>query len=465
MAKRILLVDDDSTTRDTLRRLLERYAPTLDLTEAKTGAEAVGLLEKERFDLIISDLMRPGVDGRELHRLVRTGEGHAQIPFLFLTAVPLPPPSDPRDHVLPKPFFAKDLLERVRRILGEAPRSETRKLSAKELEEDRGATRMKTSQFVARRFAKLFEGRYVRILQRTSRPVAVDLIQRHLLFSRVLSEYNLSEYLFKDTGEISIEVEEVPALPGRHALHFFVLLRSENPRIPVERVLIPWVPEFLLARSTGELTAREEVQRTVDYLRAVYLSRDLDIPDEAILGNKIEIDRIEVLAHDTIGAHRFANMLVHLKIEKRRFGKLSRWADEGLEEVLASRGEPALLQKSLVEATLGLEELSDLFPDRQEFTKAAAYVSATSLLVRHAHSPLFRGSECPERILDPADVPIEDFALEPEESVSIDDPLGKILNDDDHWAGLLSQFFFPGTPSPGYKLYAVRIKAVPKAGV
>ncbi len=456
MSKKILLVDDEKTTLDTLRLLIERYAPELELVSVDTGDGAAARLAGEKFDLVISDVMRPGLDGPGLHKLVRASAEHAQTPFVFLTAMPLPPPTDARDHVVRKPFSAKELLERIRRILGIGPKPQTQRLSAEELREAESGTRMKTTRFLARRFEQLFEGHYVRILQRTEKPVAIDLIQRHLLFSRVLSSYNLSEYMLKGAGEVSIEVEDVAALPGRHALRFFLLIRSENPRIPVERVMIPELPEVMLARSIDELTLDAEVQRTIEYVRGVYLATDLTLPEEAVLGSRIDLGAIDFLAHDVMGDRHYANAVVHLKIRPRKFKTLEAWVRECLSRVNVDATDPVVLRRNLVEATLGLEELASFFPDRPNLHKAAAYLSATNLLVRRIHGPTYRGDDCPLKALEPSEVQIR--GLDHGEGLEMEDPLGKVLYDNDHWSGVLNQYFFPSTTSSGYPLYAVRLQ-------
>ena len=465
MAKKILLVDDDRMTRSILSRILDRYAPSFNLVTVESGKEAIAQLEEGSFDLIISDLMRPEIDGRELHRLVRNDKTHERVPFLFVTGMTLPPPTDPNDHVLPKPFSAKEVLGRIRQILGEGPGVKTQRLSKQDLEKARQGTRLETTRFIARRFQKRFENRYVRIIQHTSNPVDIDLIQKHLLFSHVLSEYNLSRYLIGDVDEVSLEVHDVPELPGRHALHFYQILRSENPRLPTERVLIPEIPEFLLARKAEELTIDQEIERTVEYLRAVYLSNDLEIPADAALGQRFAIQSLEVLSHDIIDGEPLGNVRLHLSVErKHRYESLSDWANNRLEEILQQRDRSVDLCRTLIEASLGLEELTSFFPERTDLSKASAYLTATSLLVRSAASPQFRGSSCPQVTLGPDDIEIRGIDLGEGESLVMDDPYAKVFYDDDHWAGLLHQYFFPASESPGYKMHAIRFHPLAACG-
>ena len=61
---RILLVDDEASIRLTLGALLERTG--YDVTSADGGEQAVQLLERQAFDLLLTDLKMPGMDGMQV---------------------------------------------------------------------------------------------------------------------------------------------------------------------------------------------------------------------------------------------------------------------------------------------------------------------------------------------------------------------------------------------------------------
>ena len=117
-APRILIVDDEAE----LRALLERYLSEQGLA-VRAVADAVAaerLLARERFDVLVLDVMMPGEDGLSLCRRLRTlGE---TIPILMLTAR-----GDPVDRIvglemgaddyLPKPFNPRELLARVQAMV------------------------------------------------------------------------------------------------------------------------------------------------------------------------------------------------------------------------------------------------------------------------------------------------------------------------------------------------------------
>jgi putative nucleotidyltransferase with HDIG domain len=70
--RRILFVDDEPAVLDGLRRVLYSRSADWHMAFATSGPEALGLLETGDFDVIVSDLRMPGMDGAELLRQVRT---------------------------------------------------------------------------------------------------------------------------------------------------------------------------------------------------------------------------------------------------------------------------------------------------------------------------------------------------------------------------------------------------------
>ncbi len=81
---KVLCVDDDHDQRLLLSFLLERQG--LDVRTACDGEEGVAVAQEWLPDLILMDLMMPGVDGFEAAKRLRADERTAQIPILALTA-------------------------------------------------------------------------------------------------------------------------------------------------------------------------------------------------------------------------------------------------------------------------------------------------------------------------------------------------------------------------------------------
>ena len=65
----ILIIDDDKLTINTLKQLLENMGHSISL--ANDGEEAIGKISAEQFDLIISDIMMPGISGLSLVNVLR----------------------------------------------------------------------------------------------------------------------------------------------------------------------------------------------------------------------------------------------------------------------------------------------------------------------------------------------------------------------------------------------------------
>ena len=78
----ILLVDDDSNVRDTVRRQLSRVA-SWHIAEVETGAAALEHCARYRVDVVVSDFDMPGMSGLELLELLRVA--HPSIVRLLLT--------------------------------------------------------------------------------------------------------------------------------------------------------------------------------------------------------------------------------------------------------------------------------------------------------------------------------------------------------------------------------------------
>ncbi|MEW6595787.1 MAG: response regulator [Thermodesulfobacteriota bacterium] len=82
---KILVVDDSKVMRHIIRNHLTALGFT-DIREAASGRQALGLLAKGSFDLILSDWVMPGMHGIELLRQVRGNEATRHIPFVMVTA-------------------------------------------------------------------------------------------------------------------------------------------------------------------------------------------------------------------------------------------------------------------------------------------------------------------------------------------------------------------------------------------
>ena len=121
-AKTILIVDDLVTLRQSVRVMLERQGYSVE--EASDGYEALQKIAESRPDLVLLDLMMPGMNGAEVLKHIQADARLQGTSVIVLTAV-----ADTwqmrkyiemgaADYLL-KPFTISTLLDRVRRALGE----------------------------------------------------------------------------------------------------------------------------------------------------------------------------------------------------------------------------------------------------------------------------------------------------------------------------------------------------------
>ena len=116
-SKTILVIDDESTIREVVRRYLQREG--YQVAEAADGFEALDALREVQPDLIILDLMLPGIDGLTLTQYFRQDR---QVPIIMLTAK-----GEPGDRIrgldlgaddyITKPFSPQEVVSRVRAVL------------------------------------------------------------------------------------------------------------------------------------------------------------------------------------------------------------------------------------------------------------------------------------------------------------------------------------------------------------
>jgi glycosyltransferase involved in cell wall biosynthesis/CheY-like chemotaxis protein len=121
--RRVLLVDNNPSTIQPLADALEK--DDCEVTVAINGCRAVELLEGTSYDLIISDLKMPELDGIGLYRWVMRERPRAAQRMLFITGNANVPAyreflNDKRDRVFVKPIDLGDLIQNVRRRLGSA---------------------------------------------------------------------------------------------------------------------------------------------------------------------------------------------------------------------------------------------------------------------------------------------------------------------------------------------------------
>jgi len=122
MSFRVLVVDDASFVRDTIKRNLRPLIPNVEIFEAPDGRKAMSLVKTKNIQLILSDWEMPEVSGEEFVKWLRQESDHKTIPFIMVTS------RGDRDHVMAavtagvsdymtKPFTPDELHRKVAKQL------------------------------------------------------------------------------------------------------------------------------------------------------------------------------------------------------------------------------------------------------------------------------------------------------------------------------------------------------------
>ncbi|MGH0032403.1 MAG: response regulator [Myxococcota bacterium] len=122
---RILIVEDSPTMRSLLTSSLEELEGVVKITEAGSGFEALRELPRNRYDLVVTDINMPDINGLELVSFVKGNEAYRDIPLIIVSTE-----GSERDRAkgmdlgadayLVKPFEPEDLRETARGLLARA---------------------------------------------------------------------------------------------------------------------------------------------------------------------------------------------------------------------------------------------------------------------------------------------------------------------------------------------------------
>jgi DNA-binding response OmpR family regulator len=121
MAKRVLVVDDEPNIVMSLRFLMEREGFHVEV--AATGQDAVAALGGPAADLVLLDVMMPGLDGFEVCQRIRAAPAWRTAKIVMLTAKGRDVERDRgmalgADAYVTKPFSTRDLVAKIKQMLG-----------------------------------------------------------------------------------------------------------------------------------------------------------------------------------------------------------------------------------------------------------------------------------------------------------------------------------------------------------
>ena len=119
--KSILIVEDSTTTRSLIRAVIEELGD-FNIVEAPTGFDALKLLPVQDFDLVVTDINMPDINGLELINFVKSNPRYSNIPLIIVTTE-RSEEDKKRGMALgatayvTKPFKAPELQDIVRKVL------------------------------------------------------------------------------------------------------------------------------------------------------------------------------------------------------------------------------------------------------------------------------------------------------------------------------------------------------------
>ncbi|WP_455382457.1 response regulator [Salinispira pacifica] len=121
MGKKILIADDSAAIRQSVSFILEQEGYTV--VQAADGAEALSKVKQDSFNMIVTDVNMPEMDGIELVRQVRTVESYKFVPIVVLTTESQASKMDEGKAAgatgwIVKPFDSDKLLAVVKKLLG-----------------------------------------------------------------------------------------------------------------------------------------------------------------------------------------------------------------------------------------------------------------------------------------------------------------------------------------------------------
>ena len=142
--KKVLVVDDEPSIRKLLSVALGNRG--FEVLEAEDGVSALGAITAQKPDLVVLDVMMPGMTGHEVHDQLRQRAETKELPILFLSAAGTFEEqhrniaSDPFADYLPKPFKPSEVADHIDAMLDPAKRAE--------FERERGRREAKLSKIV-----------------------------------------------------------------------------------------------------------------------------------------------------------------------------------------------------------------------------------------------------------------------------------------------------------------------------
>ena len=110
----ILVIDDEKGILTVIREILTKCGHRVEI--AQNGYEGIQKFDDDNFDIVITDMRMPGIDGEGVVNHIRKSQNKS-IPVIGISGTPWLFQNIGFDLVLPKPFQLKDLIDSVSRLI------------------------------------------------------------------------------------------------------------------------------------------------------------------------------------------------------------------------------------------------------------------------------------------------------------------------------------------------------------
>lgn len=119
---KILLIDDESVVSEVLQQILSRLGHRAEI--ASGGHEGLRMFDGQVYDLVITDILMPGIDGQSVARHIRSSD-RLHTPIIGISGTPWLLEGDIFDSVIAKPFNIQALTNAIDDAVGNGSKSLT----------------------------------------------------------------------------------------------------------------------------------------------------------------------------------------------------------------------------------------------------------------------------------------------------------------------------------------------------
>ncbi len=299
---RVLVVDDSPQNRLVATGHLE--ADGYVVRAVGSGEEALELLAREPVDLVVLDVLMPGLGGFETCRRIRANAALSDLPVLFLTALGDREATAPAleaggDDLLPKPFHRAELMMRVRALIRQRRTTAELKQALRTLAEQNEALRQIEQE--RRKLGQL-------IVHDLRGPISAVMANAELIKRRATGE--IAEMI----GDVLVAAEHL----DRTAHDMLDLSRAE------EAALTPECETFALGQLVSEATTA--IRGLARWSGTTF---EVDVVDAQVFADREMFRRLlQNLVHSAV-KHAPANTPVRIEARRDAEGLLLRVNDRG----------------------------------------------------------------------------------------------------------------------------------------